>query len=193
MKRLVLALTVIGSLLFAAGASASGGDRNGDRIPDRWEKRHSLSLEVNQARRDQDHDGLKNRGEWRAKTDPRAADSDDDGIDDADENAGTVTAYADGVLTITLFAGGEALTAAVTDETEIQCGCDDRSSAVKSDDPGDDDEHGDRHDGDRGHGGWHDDDGGDCDPDALAVGALVEEAGLRITADGKVWDEIELR
>jgi hypothetical protein len=199
MKRLVLALTVIGSLLFAAGASASGGDRNGDRIPDRWEKRHSLSLEVNQARRDQDRDGLKNRGEWRAKTDPRAADSDDDGIDDADENAGTVTAYADGVLTITLFAGGEALTAAVTDETDIQCGCDDRSSAVKSDDPGDDDEHGDRDDDEHGdrdderHGGWHDDDGSDCDADALAVGALVEEADLKVTADGKVWDEIELR
>ena len=49
MKRLVLALAVIGSLLFAAGASANGRDRNDDRIPHRWEKQHGLSLKVNQA------------------------------------------------------------------------------------------------------------------------------------------------
>ena len=214
MKRLVLALAVLGSLLFAASASAS--DRNRDRIPDRWEKKHDLSLQVNQARRDQDDDGLRNRAEWRAKTDPRNDDSDDDGTDDADENAGTVTAYADGVLTITLFAGGEQVTAAVTDDTEIQCGCDDRKGSTASHDPGEDprpeqgedDEHG--HHGDRGHGeddehhggrhddgdddGHHgDDDGKGCDPDALAVGALVEEADLKLTADGKVWREIELR
>ena len=84
-----------------------GRDRNDDRIPDRWEKQHGLSLKVDQARRDQDRDGFKNRAEWRAKTDPRDADSDGDGVDDSDENAGTVTAYADGVLTITLFADGE--------------------------------------------------------------------------------------
>ena len=65
-------------------------------------------------------------------------DSDDDGVDDADENAGTVTAYADGQLTITLFAGGEQVTAAVTEDTEIQCGCDDRHGAAASHDPGDD-------------------------------------------------------
>ena len=212
MKRLVLALAVIGSLLFAAGASAS--DRNRDRIPDRWEKQHDLSLKVNQARRDQDDDGLKNRAEWRAKTDPRHADSDDDGIDDADENAGTVTAYENGTLTITLFAGGEQVTAAVTDETEIQCGCHDGAGAKASHDPGDDpqpehgddDEHG--HHGDRGHGeddehhggrhngdddGDHDDDGHGCDPDALAVGATVAEADLKLTSAGKVWREIELR
>ena len=56
-----------------------GVDHNHDRIPDRWEKRHDLSLKVKQHRRDQDSDGLKNRGEWRAKLDPRDDDTDDDG------------------------------------------------------------------------------------------------------------------
>jgi hypothetical protein len=220
LKRLVMVLVLIGSLLFAASASAR--DRNGDRIPDRWEKRHGLSLKVDQARKDQDDDGFKNRAEWRAKTDPRKADSDDDGVDDSDENAGTVTAYENGELTITLFANGEAVTATVTDDTEVQCGCDDRSTASKSDDDPDDDEgdddddhggwdddpHGDRgedddhgHHGERGHGdddnrhdGRHgDDDGERCADDALAVGALVEEAELKLTSEGKVWREIELR
>jgi len=35
---------------------------NHDHIPDRWEKRHHLSLHVNQARHDQDRDRLDNRG-----------------------------------------------------------------------------------------------------------------------------------
>ena len=80
MKRLTLLLALIGSLLFAASASAHDGNR--DRIPDRWEKKHGLSLKVKQTARDQDKDGFKNRAEWRAKTDPRDADSDDDGLDD---------------------------------------------------------------------------------------------------------------
>lgn len=222
MRRLTLAIALIGSLLFAASASAHGRDANGDRIPDRWEKRHGLSLEVKQARRDQDRDGFKNRAEWRAKTDPRDADSDDDGTDDAEENAGTVTSFADGELTITLFDGGT-LTGKVTEETEIRCDADD-DTARSSHDPGDDDDgdegddHGDRgHDdhgddegddrGDRGHGDRggdgsgkcrHDDDGGDdedeeCGPEALTTGAAVKEAELSISSDGRIWNEIELR
>lgn len=64
------------------------GDGNGDRIPDRWEKRHHLSLRVNQAPRDQDADGLRNLREYREGTDPRDADSDEDGSTDADECEG---------------------------------------------------------------------------------------------------------
>ena len=178
---------------------------------------HSRSTRPARTRTD---DGFKNRAEWRAKTDPRDSDSDSDGVDDSDENAGEVTAYADGELTIKLFATGEEVTATVTEDTEVQCGCDDGSKASKSgddpdddhggrghadddeDDPhpdrGEDDEHG--HHGERGHGeddshhdGRHDDDGEDCGDDALAVGALVEEADLKLTAEGKVWREIELR
>ena len=54
-----------------SGSRASAADRNGDRIPDRWERRHRLSLKVKQTQRDQDHDGLNNLGEFRAKTNPR--------------------------------------------------------------------------------------------------------------------------
>ena len=61
MKRLIVVLALLGSLLFAASASASGRDANGDRIPDRWEKKHGLSLKVKQTRRDQDKDGFHNR------------------------------------------------------------------------------------------------------------------------------------
>src|SRR4051812_29888219 len=63
---LVLLLALAGMLLVTGSASAK--DRNHDRIPDRWEKRHHLSLHHNQARRDQDRDGLKNRAEFRAGT-----------------------------------------------------------------------------------------------------------------------------
>ena len=37
---------------------------------------------------------------------PSKADTDGDGIKDSDENAGTVTSFENGVLTITLFDGG---------------------------------------------------------------------------------------
>src|SRR3954464_12479790 len=94
------------SLLLAGTAQAATGDRNRDGLPDRWERTHHLSLRVNEARLDQDHDGLNNRGEYRAGTNPRDRDSDDDGIVDGKENAGTVTSFANGVLTITLAKGG---------------------------------------------------------------------------------------
>jgi hypothetical protein len=208
-KRLILVFALLGSLLFAASASAR--DANRDRIPDRWEKRHGLSLEVKQTARDQDKDGFKNRAEWRAKTDPRDADSDDDGLDDGEENAGTVTAFANGELTITLFDGGT-LTGKVTDETEIECDVDD-TTARAAHDPGDDDEGDDDEgdDGERDHGEWGDDDdddrgdrgdrderdcdddGDECGTEALTVGRAVEEAELKISSAGRIWTEIELR
>lgn len=76
----------LGALL-AGPAAAKSKDRNGDRIPDRWERAHHLSLKVNQARRDQDRDGLRNRAEFQAKTNPHDADSDNDGTNDANEDA----------------------------------------------------------------------------------------------------------
>lgn len=208
--RLILVFALLGSLLFAASASANGRDANHDRIPDRWEKRHGLSLKVKQTKRDQDRDGFHNRAEWRAKTDPNDADSDGDGIKDSDENAGTVTAYANGELTITLFDGGT-LSGKVTDDTELKCdmpaapattqshgdddGDDDHGDWGRDDDDDDDDDgddddrHGDRH---------HGDDDGECDSrqcaaDALKVGANVKEAELKVTSSGRVWSEIELR
>lgn len=84
----ILAAAALGVLMlaFAGSATARERDSNDDRIPDRWEQRHGLSLTVKQTRRDQDHDGLQNRSEFRSHTDPLDADSDGDGVEDAGED-----------------------------------------------------------------------------------------------------------
>jgi hypothetical protein len=83
-------MVVVGSalaLLFAVtGSTALAADRNDDRIPDRWEKRHGLSLKVKQTRRDQDRDGVQNLTEYRSHTEPLDDDSDADGVEDGDED-----------------------------------------------------------------------------------------------------------
>ena len=56
---LVAALDALAMLAIPSAAAAK--DRTHDHIPDRWEKRHHLSLKVNQAQRDQDRDQLRNR------------------------------------------------------------------------------------------------------------------------------------
>ena len=199
---LVMALAIAASMALAGSALAK--DRNHDRIPDRWEKAHHLSLKVKQGARDQDHDGLKNRGEWRARRDPRDDDTDNDGVEDGDEDAGTVASFEGGVLTIALAKGGT-LSAKVTDATEVEC--DDDAGDDRGHDHGDDDEDEDGHHGDDDaaraagqHGdddGEHDDHGGDdqnehCGTDALVAGAKVLEAELKVTGGEAVWTDVEL-
>jgi hypothetical protein len=201
------ALLVAAALLPAASAAAHAGDRNRDRIPDRWEKRHHLSLKVKQTHRDQDRDGLNNLGEFRSHSDPRDADSDEDGIKDGKEDAGKITAFDGTTLTITLFAGGD-VTGKVTPDTEVECrtaaeteqgehGDDDEGedrAHDSSDDPGEDEGDGEHGDGNQGDGDHEqdDDDDADCPADALKVGATVHEAELRAGGDGAVWRQIEL-
>ncbi|MGZ5324620.1 MAG: hypothetical protein ACXWZW_08360 [Solirubrobacterales bacterium] len=87
-RRLATVLATMGAIAaMVVPALASSRDGNDDSIPDRWEQRHGLSLKVDQAKRDQDRDGLKNKGEYRHKTDPRDADTDDDGFKDGDDDA----------------------------------------------------------------------------------------------------------
>lgn len=207
-KLFILALALVAVLGLASSAAAKSRDRNHDKLPDRWERAHHLSLKVKQAKRDQDRDGLNNRGEFRAKTNPRDSDSDDDGIKDGKENAGTIKSFEGGVLTITLAGGGE-LSGTVDDETEIECHTagdlkahssssgddegDDGPGHDQGDDQGDDenDDHGDDEDGDdvNEHG---DDDDDQCSADALKAGTKVHEAELEATSAGKHWEELEL-
>jgi hypothetical protein len=203
---LVMLLAVAGMLALAGSASAK--DRNHDRIPDRWEKRHHLSLHVNQARRDQDKDGLKNRAEWRAGTDPRDADTDGDNISDGNENAGTIQSFENGVLKITVFGQSDPLVGLVDDSTEIKCEQaatattssdgepgDDSSS---SDDPtghdqSDDNQGDDNQQGDDDQGDDHDQfDEQPCGTDQLTAGMKVTEAELQLVDGQAVFQKLEL-
>lgn len=66
-------------------AQAAGNDRDGDGMPNRWERRHDLHPGVANARGDSDRDGLSNIAEFRLGIDPSDEDSDADGHDDKDE------------------------------------------------------------------------------------------------------------
>src|SRR5262245_21800848 len=110
------------ALLVALPGSAMAKDRNNDRIPDRWERHHGLSLSGKQSHRDPERDKLVNRKEFVAGMDPHDGDSDGDGVKDGDEGAGTIASFdADtGRLVINDLVGGS-VSALVTDETEIEC------------------------------------------------------------------------
>lgn len=197
----VLGLAALALLLaIAPAASAKSRDANHDRIPDRWERAHHLSLKVNQAAKDQDSDGMRNRAEYRAATDPRDADTDDDGREDS----GTVVSFTGGVLTIKLYRTDKTVEGKVDDATEIKCEGT-ATTAASPRDHGDDDE-GDRESGDDDQGDGQHEDGNDddgdhedgdhgsttCGPDKLTAGTVVHEAELRTTPDGLHFDEVKL-
>jgi hypothetical protein len=202
--RFIKTLPLAAAALLALPGVAAAHDRNHDGLPDRWEKAHHLSLKFNQAKRDQDRDGLNNRGEFRARTDPRNADTDGDGVNDEQENAGRVTDFTNGVLTLTL-ADGSTLKGAVTADTEVKCegaaGADnhgeDRAHMARDGGGNGDGEHnsggGDEADGDNNQG----DDNGDqqqpsATPCTIAVGDFVREADVKATPSGPVFEEVQL-
>jgi hypothetical protein len=217
------AIAALGLLaLLALPGAAAAKDGNHDRIPDRWEKRHHLSTKVNQAHRDQDRDHLRNRAEFLAGDSPRDRDSDDDGVVDGDENAGTIASFdaATGRLTISLF-GGDEISGLVTDRTRIECedehSPDVTARASHEDEPGDDnggeggDDDGDNsgpgsgdedHEDNSGTGSshsgrgpsGHDDNGtgANCTASDLIVGATVEEAELELEHGVATFEEVEL-
>src|ERR1700752_3532252 len=140
-------------LLVGGLPAAAARDRIHDRIPDRWEKRHHLSLHKKQAKRNQDHDGLKNRQEWKAGDDPRDPDSDNGGGEDGDEGAGTISSFQDHVLPIDLFGGGS-ISGLVTEATRIECDHGDDQGDEDGDDEG-------GHHGETGESEHHGDQGDD--------------------------------
>jgi hypothetical protein len=203
-KLLILAVALVAGLGVVSSASARSRDRNHDRLPDRWERAHHLSLKVKQGKRDQDRDGLNNRGEFRAKTNPRDADTDNDGIRDGKEHAGTVKSFKSGVLTISLAQGGE-LVGIVDDRTEIECESEaaaHASSDGRRDDSASSGNTGPSGSSGRGSGDDHGDDPADhdagdddrerCGTDALTAGTRVREADVRVTSTGRRFSEIEV-
>jgi hypothetical protein len=72
---------------FALSAAHAGtGDRDGDGIPNRWERTHGMNpTKAADAKADFDRDGLVNLAEYRAGSLLRDEDTDNDGHDDGDE------------------------------------------------------------------------------------------------------------
>ncbi len=207
------------AMLVPAAAQARGAhhrtsataDRNRDRIPDRWERRYRLSLKVKQTRRDQDHDGLNNLGEFRSKTNPRDDDSDNDGVEDGDErshglnardddsdgdgvedgdeNAGKVLTFTGGRLTIELT-NGDTVSGLVNGDTEIECEhAESSATARSSDDEGDENEADDDHSG-PGDGERGDDEGDENDEDDEDDEVACSQADLVLNA---IVHEAELK
>jgi hypothetical protein len=148
-------LATAAALALPGAALAKSGDRDHDKMPDKWEAKHGLKVKKNDAKKDADRDGLVNLKEFRAKTDPQRADTDKDGLDDADEVRtennprdrdsdddgvrdgnevnGTIASFdsATGTLTISTSSGGT-LTGQVTDATRIKCEDENDDGVVKS-------------------------------------------------------------
>jgi hypothetical protein len=184
-------------------------DRNRDGLPDRWECRHRLSLRVNQARRDQDRDGLNNMGEFKAGTNPQDADTDNNGVKDGDENPGTIASFdaQTGTLVINL-AGGGTTSGKVTSDTKLECeGAEnetqeanegDRSKARSARDGSDDGDPGGS--GDENRPGPNEPDGqnnnrddeASCSTADLKPGRTVKEAEIKVTSTGPVFEKIEI-
>ena len=72
------------TLVFVLAPSARAAAPKHVRLPKAWAKKHRLGVKA--GARDQDRDGLTNWGEYRAKTNPRRADTDRDHVGDAAED-----------------------------------------------------------------------------------------------------------
>ncbi len=212
-RRVTLALVgALSLLLLAMSGTAVAKDRNHDDIPDRWEKRHDLSLKVDQSARDQDDDEMPNLGEFEGGTDPRDEDTDGDGVPDSEEMAGEVASFTPGLeentgtLVINLYTG-ETLTGEVTEDTTIAVlSASDEEALSRAARPGPPpvigEESGDEtapEEGSRPNGRpGHDVGQGDCpnadegSVDDLVPGAVIHQVTLDVNANGKEFRRIEV-
>jgi hypothetical protein len=89
LRLVVAAVAALALLVMPSVASAKRHDRNKDRnhngIPDKWEKRFHLKG-AGVAKADPDKDGLNNRAEWLSHTNPLKADTNGNGVTDANED-----------------------------------------------------------------------------------------------------------
>jgi hypothetical protein len=198
-------------LVVPTGALATSRDRDHDRMPDKWEKKHHLNVHAKDARKDADRDGLSNLSEFRHHTDPQDADtdddgindeneiedhtnprnddSDDDGVDDADEISGSIVSFQNNVLTIQLAGtGAGTVSGTVSNATVVDCD-DDSTPAASASRDGSDDNSGPGSGSDDND----DDDDSTCTTADLKGGARVHEAKVAKAADGStVFTKIEL-
>jgi hypothetical protein len=167
-------------------------------------------------REDADRDKLRNAAEDATGNDPVDPDTDDDGITDGREHAGVIVSFEEGLLTLDL-SNGDRLRGWVTDETRVKCISEaaaekeygikvkaDKSnwsedvSMPDEDLPPDEEWSGDDSPEDEevdqpkpeGDEGKHEDDG--CSAAWLDPGRRVRQARLSLTADGLVFEKIEL-
>jgi hypothetical protein len=214
--KLLLFGVVLTALLAVPGAAmAKSHDRDHDKLPDKWEHKFHLSTHHNSAAGDPDKDGLDNRGEFKSRTDPRKADSDrdgvndanddqdDDGVDNRDEmgehtNPCNPDSNHNGVRdgdevggTIVSFENS-VLTIKLADDSTISGKVDD-STEIECRTAGED---GDRHErhggGDHSGPGRGGDDETRCTTADLTAGTAVHEAELHGTGADAVFEEIKL-
>ena len=162
------------------GTPDAGEDRDRDRVDNGNEAREHTSPRrrdtdrdhIGDGREDRDHDGLRNAAEDASDTDPIDPDSDNDGVEDGDEMGGRVVAFDGTHLTVRLFSGAE-LSGTVDEATDIECedaegsGWDDHDETGNSGAP-------------------------DCSADDIAVGDVVSEASIEVSADGTYFDSVDL-
>jgi hypothetical protein len=166
-------------------------------------------------REDADRDKLRNAAEDATGNDPIDPDTDNDGVLDGREHAGVIRSFEEGLLTLDL-SNGDVLRGLVTDETRVKCISEAaaekeygirvkaRGSNFDEDEPLPEDEVSDEEWSEDGypedeeadkpkpgeHTGEHGN--GNCSADWLDPGRRVRQARLSLTADGLVFEKIEL-
>jgi hypothetical protein len=234
-RKLITLIAALALALVALPAAAQAADRDSDGMNDRWESRYRVASAnadvdrdgvdnrneyvegtrprdrdsdddgVRDGREDRDRDRLTNAAEDATGNHPRDRDTDNDGIPDGKEQAGVVTAYENGNLTIELATGGS-VTAKVTDRTDVDCATEAtaegtpqaQSSHRRGEGPLGAEGAVEDAAGQGGGGGFGCDgrregaDSVECPEGTLKVGAKIHEATLRVTSSGAEWREIEV-